>query len=346
MYVQRQISFRHLFNDSWRLVLLTAIWAMIVVYCHEILGLVIFSVPVVPVSTVGIAVSFYLGFKSTSAYGRWWEARKIWGAIVNDSRIWGNEVFALIFAHDEKVDKQLDPKVRAELIHRHLAWINAMAHQLRQRSRLKDSQVTRIFDHRLVVEGVEYHHLPESYQRFLSESEREEMAAKENPATHILRRQGDRLRELAQAGFLDDNRLVQMVSTLNAFYTYQGQCERIKNTPFPRQVANFGQIFTWLFIFLLPLAFVEIFGTAAENHDLESLLQSQYMITLVPFTVLVSWVFFIMEKVSDNTEDPFEGGVTDVPISSLCRVIEVDLKQMLDDPDIPQRQAAVDGVIY
>lgn len=342
MYVRRRISFRHLFNDSWRHILLVTAWSLIVVYFHEIQGLKMFSIPIIPVTTIGIAVSLYLGFKSTSAYGRWWEARKVWGAIINDSRIWASAVFTLIFAPD----KELDPNVQRELIRRHLAWVNALAHQLRQRSRLKDSHNTRIFDHRLVTEGVEYHHSPECYRRFLSDAEWDEMAALENPAVHILRRQGDRLRELATAGFLDNYRLVQMMTTLDAFYVSQGQCERIKNTPFPRQVANFGQIFTWFFIFLLPLAFVEIFESTTEIHDLSDLMHQEYMFALVPFTVLISWVFYIMEKVSDSTEDPFEGGVTDVPISSLCRLIEVDLKQMLGEREVPKKLDAVDGVLY
>lgn len=342
MYVRRTISFRHLFNDSWRHIVLVAAWSLIVVYVHEIQGLTMISVPIIPVSTIGIAVSLYLGFKSTSAYGRWWEARKIWGAIVNDSRIWANAVFTLVYAHG----KEPEPTVREELIRRHLAWLNALAHQLRQRSRLKDSHVTRIFDHRLLMEGVEYHHSPDSYRRFLSPAEQEELASMENPAVHILRRQGDRLRELAAAGFLDSYRLVQMMRTIDSFYDSQGKCERIKNTPFPRQVANFGQIFTWFFIFLLPLAFVEVFEASAEHHEMSTLVHHEYMFTLVPFTVLIGWVFYVMEKVSDSTEDPFEGGVTDVPISSLCRLIEVDLKQMLREPEVPKRLEAIDGVLY
>lgn len=75
-------------------------------------------------------------------------------------------------------------------------------------------------------------------------------------------------------------------------------------------------------------------------------MRHEYMFTLVPFTVLTSWVFYIMEKISDSTEDPFEGGVTDVPISSLCRLIEVDLIEMLGEPEVPKKLEAIDGVLY
>jgi putative membrane protein len=126
----------------------------------------------------------------------------------------------------------------------------------------------------------------------------------------------------------------------------QGACERIKNTPFPRQIANFGLVFTWIFIILLPLALVDAFERETALHHMGSLLAHEYMFTMVPFTVLISWIFFTMEKVSDSVEDPFEGGVTDVPISTLCRVIEIDLKQMAGSEDVPAPLEPVDGVLY
>jgi putative membrane protein len=161
-----------------------------------------------------------------------------------------------------------------------------------------------------------------------------------------LRRQGDRLRALVQEGFLDSYRQVAMMGILAACYDMQGACERIKNTPFPRQIANFGLMFTWVFIFLLPLAFVDIFESETDLHILSTDRSLEYVLVMVPFTVLISWVFYIMEKVSDSTEDPFEGATTDVPISTLCRVIEIDLKQMLGAEDVPEPLAPIDGVNY
>ena len=79
---------------------------------------------------------------------------------------------------------------------------------------------------------------------------------------------------------------------------------------------------------------------------MEGLLAHEYMFTMVPFTVLISWIFFTMEKVSDSVEDPFEGGVNDVPISALCRMIEIELKQMLGSDDVPAPLEPIDGVLY
>jgi len=342
MYVRRGISFWHLFQDSWRFLVLIILWSVLVVYLHEIRGYTFIAIPMAPITIVGIAVSLYLGFKSASAYSRWWEARKLWGQIIAVSWSWSFHVFNLVYAED----KELDPAVRRELIDRHLAWVNALAHKLRSSTRLKESQATRIFGHRKVLVDADFHQNPDCYRRYLSEEEAQEVANFSNMPLQILRRQSDRLRDLARDGFLDSRRHVKMVSLIDSLMHLSGGCERIKNTPFPRQIANFGQAFTWAFILLLPLGLVEIFEAETQLHQLGALLTHEYMFTMVPFTVLISWIFFIMEKVSDSVEDPFEGGVTDVPISALCRTIEIELGEMVGADDLPEPLEPVDGVLY
>jgi putative membrane protein len=54
----------------------------------------------------------------------------------------------------------------------------------------------------------------------------------------------------------------------------------------------------------------------------------------------------MMERVSDSTEDPFEGGVHDVPLSALCRTVEIEFKQIMGEKDIPPPLEPVDDVLY
>lgn len=342
MYLRPGIRPKHLFHNSWRFVLLITLWSTLVVYVHEFRDFEAIGMPILPVTTIGIAVSLYLGFKSSSAYKRWWEARTIWGDIINDSRNWANHVLSLIY----DVHKDVDPTLAKEFVYRHLAWVNALAHQMRRPTRLKESRSTHTFDHRRVFEDLDFHQNPESFEKFLSHEERAYFSQFANPATQILRKQGERIREVLRDGHLDSYRHVEMMRILGQLYHSQGGCERIKNTPFPRQIANFGLIFTWSFIFLLPLAFVGVFDSTTEALNMSELLTHEYMFTMVPFTVLISWIFFLMEKVSDSTEDPFEGGATDVPISAICRIIEIDLKQMVGEQDVPEPLQPVDGVLY
>lgn len=343
MYVRRKVRIRHMLNGPGSVFVITGTISSLIVALHEIYGYTWLVMPVLPVTLIGIAVSLYLGFKSVSAYNRWWEARKAWGSIVTDSRVWTMQVQSLICSDTGETPAQ----ITKELIYRHLGWVNATAFQLRRTSRLKPSNRTRIFAHRRIGHDTPTtHHSANSFGRFL---QREEFAAAQtfsNPAGYLLRRQAETLRKLMQAGFLDSIRLCEMMELLRRFDLSQGICERIKLTPFPRLIAYFGVIFTWIFIILLPLALLGVFESEAGRHNLSTIASHRFLFTLVPFSMLISWVFYMMEKVSDSSEDPFEGGVNDVPVSAICRNIEIDLKQVLGEEDIPARLEPVDDVLY
>ena len=73
-----------------------------------------------------------IGFQNNSAYGRIWEARKIWGAIVNGSRSWGTNVKGYVgnqFLDDEKSENELHENYK-RLIYRHIAWLYTLRGQL------------------------------------------------------------------------------------------------------------------------------------------------------------------------------------------------------------------------
>lgn len=88
MLVTKNISALKIILWTWqhmlRLLVLVSIFAFL--YAKNYMPI---SLPWLPVSVIGTAVAFYIGFKNNSAYDRMWEARKIWGGIVNDSRTWG-----------------------------------------------------------------------------------------------------------------------------------------------------------------------------------------------------------------------------------------------------------------
>ena len=114
---------------------------------------------------------------------------------------------------------------------------------------------------------------------------------------------------------------------IGEFYALQGKSERIKNFPFPRQYATVNYIFVWIFLVLLPFGMLNIFLDVSNIY-------SSWLV--LPFTMLVSWVFILMEMIGDYSENPFEGLYNDVPISSMARDIEIDIRQMLDEKDLPK----------
>ncbi|WP_018701273.1 bestrophin family protein [Amorphus coralli] len=341
MYVRGGIGGRDVFWDSWKVVLIAGVWAALVVAIRVTDWLPTVAVPRGAVSTMGIVVSVYLGFKSSSAYARWWEARTIWGAIINDSRAWANA--ALSFVAPTAGGGEA---ASATLIRRHLAWVNAVAHQLRRTSVLKISPVQHVFDYRRADTGEIFTASPDGYRRHLSENEAAEVARFANPAVHIARHQGAQVNALLQSGALDNNRAVALMAIQERLIASQGACERLKNTPFPRQITYFGRIFTWIFIILIPLGSLDAFIDEVARHLTSPTDQDRFVLLLIPFTIVVSWLFYMVEKVSESCENPFEWGSTDVPIAALTRTIEIDLLEMLGDDSIPAPLKPRDGVLY
>ena len=177
--------------------------------------------------------------------------------------------------------------------------------------------------------------LEEELTPYLSPAELAYVLGKSNKATQLLSLQSKQLRRLRARGLIDDFRHVEMENTLVELYTLQGKSERIKNFPYPRQYATLNVTFLWVFVLLLP------FGVMHEFNQIGVKLMAQFPIIgdhfvwlSVPFSVLVMWIFYTMERIGRVTENPFEGTPNDVPITTISRGIEIDLREMIDeDPE-------------
>lgn len=133
------------------------------------------------------------------------------------------------------------------------------------------------------------------------------------------------LKELLKKDLIDDFRHMEMQKMLVEFYNQQGISERIKNFPYPRQYATLNLYFIRLFVLLIPLGMLQEFDKLGGH-----------MIWLsIPFSALSSWIFTTMEKIGESTESPFEGSANDVPITSISRSIEIDLREMFGMESIP-----------
>jgi putative membrane protein len=298
---------------------------------HTSLGWKWLTIPWLPIAMVGTAVAFVTGFKNNASYARLWEARQIWGGIINSSRAWG--ILAMDFPKDATLpsptgdDDGQRRTVSERLIHRHIAWLTALRYQLRER---------RSWENMKLVHNKEYqrnYHVPEwegnleeELRRLLCPAEADLVLSKKNRATQIIALQSHDLRQLADREMLSDLRLVEMEKRLAELYNDQGRCERIKNFPYPRQYATLNLFFIWLFIFLVP------FGMLQEFQKLGD----QFAWMTIPASIIVAWVFHTMDKIGESSENPFEGSANDVPITALSRTIEIDLREMLGEENIPE----------
>ena len=73
------------------------------------------------------------------------------------------------------------------------------------------------------------------------------------------------------------------------------------------------------------------------NDSVEGVIKGNMVWLVVPFSVLISWMYTSLERVGESTENPFEGSANDVPISQMCRTAEIDLREMLGESDPPPR---------
>lgn len=343
MIVQRRFPIVLVLSWGLRLAGVAGFWASLVFAAYVFGEARFLRLPFLPIATIGTAVAFYIGFKNNSAYDRFWEGRKIWGGVVNESRTWASAVLTYV---DPTVGDERDAEAHAtrrELVYRHLAWINALRIQLRKTSRFhhKPSAGTkrRLEDHA--------EHMRNDWDKelapFLDADELADVSERANPASQMLLRQSRGLAALVENGRLDMFRQLELMGVIRELYALQGKAERIKATPFPRQYAEFSRVFVRVFVFLLPFGMLDIFANHASSTGLEILGNGALMIVS---TALVGWVFLTMEGIGDASEDPFERSMNDVPMNALCRVIEIDLREMLGETDLPEKEKPAGYVLY
>ena len=305
MYVKKNFSFFDIIKFTGRHIFWLTVWMSTAVGLFEYFHFDWLKISWLPISLIGTAVAFYVGFKNNQAYDRLWEARKIWGGIVNSSRSWGTAIksFASNQFRDSDLTEEEKHKIHKRLIYRHIGWLYALRNQLliptswehisqgekvaKRTAKRKEELGLGLFN-----DGI----TEDELKLFLPEDEYDRLINFRNTATQILDHQSIDLRKLRAEDTIDDFRHMELQALITEFYTLQGKCERIKKFPLPRQYGSMSWIFILIFIFLLP------WGMVNEFHDL-----SRFgPLVSIPFSVIVAWVFVTMELVGDYSENPFE----------------------------------------
>jgi putative membrane protein len=267
--------------------------------------------PVFSLSAVGLlvtALSVFLVFRINEGYGRWWEARTLWGQLVNSSRSFARQVTTLIVA--STVDHSAQRAAREfqrELVYRQIAFASALRLSLRRQ------------DDRGELEP------------FLAAPERERLVRAANRPTQILQRQGERIAAARTAGLLSALGQLQLDRTLSDLHDVQGGCERIKETPFPDRVAYVTRVVAWIMAGVIAIAITD----PSNRFDLVDML-------VVPVLMLG---FVLLERAGSELRNPFDNEPNDTPMTALCRTIERDLLEALGEQSLPPRIEPTDGVL-
>lgn len=270
------------------------------------------SLPFSIAAILGSALAIFLAFRNNNAYSRWWEARTIWGGIINNSRIFARQIIANAdnAVAIGKASKQQVYDYKKELIYRQIAF----AHALRLHLRKQDSW--------------------QELKHLLSDEEFKTLTQKVNKPNYLLQNQGIRIKEGMRSEILGAFDNISLEPTLAGFNNFQGSCERIKNTPLLRQYHFFTKLFLLVFMVILPFSLITDFNKMGMP------------ILMIPLSILVAFVFGVMGKVGEVNEDPFENRITDIPMTSMCNTIERDLKEMLEENDLPTKLEPQNGYLY
>ncbi|WBV53642.1 bestrophin family protein [Chryseobacterium gambrini] len=288
------------------------------------LGWKFISFPWQPIAIMGTAVAFIVGFKNNASYSRLWEARQIYGAIINDSRSFG------YILRDSLREK--NPEKVKMMFERHYAWLTALRFQLRE-PRVWENVNTPQFDEYAknyeISERISK--LDDELKNYLSDDELKYILSKKNRATQLMAFQSKELSEAYANGEINDFQWTQINQQMVKFTDSQGKAERIKNFPYPRNFSSITTYLLLLFIIFVPFGLLKEFDKLGEGTSFEG-----FTIWFnIPFSLLVTWCFHTLDNVGEASVNPFEGSANDVPITQISRTIEIDMRDMLDETNLP-----------
>ncbi len=292
--------------------LAVAIIITIVVFLLHKQSITTIALPFSISAILGSALAIFIAFRNNSSYGRWWEARTLWGGIVNSSRVLARLIitFTDSHAHQPNHNKERSEQFKKDMIYKTIAWVHALRLHLRKQNN--------------------WHEL----KPLLNEQEFALLENAQNKPNYLHLLMGKKIYEAMANGTLGGFDSFQMEGQLLALANYQGGCERIKNTPLLRQYDYFTRVFLYTFIMLLPFSLIGDFTK----------MNIAYL--MIPVSVIISFVFAVIGKVGEVNEDPFENRITDVPLSALCNTIERDLREMLGDRNLPKKLEPENGYLF
>jgi ion channel-forming bestrophin family protein len=236
---------------------------------------------------LGTAISILLSFKLSQSYERWWEARKVWGAVVNDSRSFTIQLQTLIAKGNDAIIKKI--------AFRQIAWCYSLGQSLR---------------------GL---NPTDNVEKFISPTDLEEITRHTNKPLALLQLHGKDIKILKENNQLDTFSQLQLDNTLVRLCDAQGKAERIKTTIFPVTYRLFLHAIIYLFVITLSISLKNIGGMFE-----------------IPLLLLISSAFFLLEKSATHLQDPFENKPSDTAVTAIARTIEINIKQLLKETDIPQ----------
>jgi ion channel-forming bestrophin family protein len=235
MIVPRERQLNRLVTYVGTPLLVLVLYDLAVVVAYKVLHWNWVALPHIPLSLFGSAIGIIVAFRNQSAYARWWEARTLWGGIVNNSRSLARQVTTVMMPLSDAEAEELKV-VQRRLVYHQIGYAYALRQYLR---------------------GLEPWEL---LKPLLSKQELSELREERNVPLAIQQQMGRLLRECQVRGWIDIAHWRALDGSLDDLIDAQGGTERIKNTPMPKQYDYFPQLFVQMYCVMLPLALVMTMG--------------------------------------------------------------------------------------
>jgi len=334
MHAGRRFNVKELFLWSWHdtkwLIFIAIVPTVIYIFITKSI-----AIPWQPVALLGTALSFIVGFKNNASYARLWEARQIYGAIINDSRSFGYTVRDILGGKASATVKTI--------IYRHIAWLTALRFQLRE---------YRIWENTKLVKNIKYrevaYKIPEwesnmesELKNLLSDEELNYILSKKNKATQLTAIQSEMFSQLKKEGKINDFEWNKLQDLLHKFTDNQGKAERIKNFPYPRNFASITTYLMFLFVAILPFGLLKDLDKLGDGTPYDDII----VWLNIPISAILAWVFYALNEVGESSVNPYEGNANDVPITQISRTIEIDLRDMLDEENLPPAITPINNIV-
>jgi putative membrane protein len=285
---------------------ITTLLAIVVTVIDLHIGYFHADLTTVPLTLMGLALSIFLGFRNNTSYDRFWEARKLWGSLVNTSRTMTRQILTLVMEPKEASSTEKDEiaAFQREMVHRLVAYVHALKHHLRDQDRVDDLAPMIVNEE---IEG---------------------LRKESNRPIAILQRQGDRFCEAYRKNWIHPQHLPVLEQSLISLTDIQGGCERIKNTPIPLSYTSLIHQIVAIYCIALPFGLVKTVGA------------------FTPIVVtIVAYAFYGLDAIGDEIENPFGLDANDLPLSSLSTMIEVNVRQRLGETDLPPLRKPKGGLL-
>jgi putative membrane protein len=306
MLLNPNLKFARMILITWKVDLIM-IALCIVAYWVEIHVLKEYvHIPAAIPTLMGTAIAFFVGFNNNQAYDRWWEARTIWGGIVNDSRSWTRSV--LFYSLGAQTDSKLfsdrfdgAQAIPYRMIKRHLSFLYALKRSLRGSSE-------------------------EDYKTYLEEADQKTVARFTNIPSALLDLQNQDLQLLRERNQVDGYAFLALNDLIVRFSDGMGKCERIKTTVFPVTYIYFTRVFIWMLITLLTMVIADEAGAWS-----------------IALGWLVGFVFHVTHINGLSLMNPFDGNPASISLNAIVRTIEINTLETLKNPQVPAPVEAVNG---